>query len=87
MKKLIFLQKYVYLIKLRKRPMDLLNLSANEQAVLLVVQKEHLTSFQILKEVENVTMILSLYTILDDLNEKGVLKSYMKQNKKYHYAA
>lgn len=63
------------------------NLTAIEQSVLKVVQEEHLTSFEILKKVENVSLILSLYNILDKLNSKGVLKSYMKQNRKYHYAA
>ncbi|KOY52642.1 hypothetical protein [Polaribacter dokdonensis] len=63
------------------------NLSAQEQSVLNAVQSEHLTSFEILKKVENVSMILSLYNILDQLNNKGVIKSYMKQDLKYHYAA
>lgn len=63
------------------------DLTAVEQSVLNAVQKEHLTSFEILKKVENVSLILSLYNILDKLNSKGVLKSYIKQNRKYHYAA
>ncbi|MBU3012064.1 hypothetical protein KO506_11670 [Polaribacter vadi] len=67
--------------------MSHLNLTATEQSVLNAVQEEHLTSFEILKKVENVSLILSLYNILDRLNSKGVLKSYMKQNRKYHYAA
>lgn len=64
-----------------------LKLSAQEQSVLNAVQKEHLTSFEILKKVESVSMILSLYNIIDNLNSKGVLKSYMKRDRKYHYAA
>ncbi|MFY9242593.1 MAG: hypothetical protein WAO74_06165 [Polaribacter sp.] len=67
--------------------MEQLTLTAIEQSVLNVVQQEHLTSFEILKKVENVTLILSLYNIIDQLNSKGVLKSYIKENKKYHYAA
>lgn len=63
------------------------NLTATEQSVLRTVQQEHLTSFEILKKVENVSLILSLYNILDKLKSKGVLKSYVKQNRKYHYAA
>jgi Fe2+ or Zn2+ uptake regulation protein len=63
------------------------NLSATEQSVLNAVQQQHLTSFEILKKIENVSLILSLYNILDNLNSKGVLKSYMKKNRKYHYAA
>lgn len=63
------------------------SLTAIEQSVLQVVQEEHLTSFEILNKVESVSLILSLYNILDKLKSKGVLKSYMKQNRKYHYAA
>ncbi len=63
------------------------NLTATEQSVLNLVQQQHLTSFEILKKVDNVSLILSLYNILDKLNSKGMLKSYMKQNRKYHYAA
>ena len=63
------------------------NLTAIEQSVLSVVQEEHLTSFEILNRVDNVSLILSLYNILDKLSSKGMLKSYMKQNRKYHYAA
>tara|TARA_R110001606_G_scaffold73214_1_gene168690 strand:+ start:199 stop:402 length:204 start_codon:yes stop_codon:yes gene_type:complete len=62
-------------------------LSAEEQSVLNAVKTEHLTSFEILNKVDCVSMILSLYNIIDKLSTKGVLKSYMKQDKKYHYAA
>ncbi|MGY8911240.1 MAG: hypothetical protein ACKVIG_15480 [Flavobacteriales bacterium] len=64
-----------------------ITLSAEEQSVLNAVKTEHLTSFEILKKVDCVSMILSLYNIIDKLSTKGVLKSYMKQDKKYHYAA
>lgn len=63
------------------------NLSATEQSVLSLVQQQHLTSFEILKKVEDVSLILSLYNVLDKLKSIGMLKSYMKQNRKYHYAA
>lgn len=62
-------------------------LSADEQSVLNSLKSVHLTSFEILKKVEGVSMILSLYNIIDKLSTKGVVKSYMKQDKKYHYAA
>lgn len=86
---LIILKKY-FIFDLNNKnytPMLHPNLTAIEQSVLKTVQKEHLTSFEILKKLENVSLILSLYNILDKLNSKGVLKSYMKQNRKYHYAA
>ncbi|MEN8703592.1 MAG: hypothetical protein ABF311_05765 [Polaribacter sp.] len=66
--------------------MLLTNLTAEQQSVLKVIQLDHLTSTQILKKVDNVSMILSLYTILDELKMKGYVKSYRKQNLKFHYA-
>ncbi|PQJ78330.1 hypothetical protein [Polaribacter porphyrae] len=63
------------------------DLSAVEQSVLNAVKEEHLPSYEILKKVDNISMILSLYNILDKLATKGVLKSYIKQNIRYHYAA
>jgi hypothetical protein len=62
------------------------NFTELELSVLDVIKCEPLTSFQILDKVDNVNMILSLYTIMDDLKNKGVLKSYIKQNVKYHIA-
>ncbi len=62
-------------------------LTATEQSVLNAVQQDHLTSFEILKKVESISLILSLYNVLDQMNNKGILKSYMKKNRKYHYAA
>lgn len=64
-----------------------LNLSDTELSVLNAIRKEPLTSFQILKKVDNVPMILSLYNVLDQLKNKGVLKSFVKQNQKYHSAS
>ncbi len=63
------------------------NLNGLEQSVLDAVQKEHLTSYEILQKVEDVSMLLSLYNILDKLSNKGILKSYVKQDTKYHYVA
>ena len=62
------------------------NFTELELSVLNVIKREPLTSFQILDKVDNVNMILSLYTIMDELKDKGVLKSYTKQNVKYHIA-
>ncbi|KOY52643.1 hypothetical protein [Polaribacter dokdonensis] len=64
-----------------------IELSQLEESVVNVVKENHLTSFEILKKVENISMILSLYNILDQLNSKGVIKSYIKQDLKYHCAA
>jgi len=58
-----------------------------EQSVLQTVKQEHLTSFEILKKVDNVSLILSLYNILDKLKNKGLIQSYVKNNQTYHFAA
>ncbi|MBU3012065.1 hypothetical protein KO506_11675 [Polaribacter vadi] len=66
--------------------MELHNLTEQQLSVLQVIQNEPLTSFQILKRVENVSMILSLYNIMDELKSKGALKSYIVEDVKYHIA-
>lgn len=63
------------------------NLSTAARSVLNLVQKEPLTSFEILKKVDNLPMILSLYNVLDELSSKGAIKSFVKENKKYHCAS
>ena len=62
------------------------NLTIEELSVLNAIKQEPLTSFEILKRVDNITMILSLYNIMDALNDKGIVKSYVSDNKKYHIA-
>lgn len=63
------------------------NLTEQQKSVLEVIQTEPLTSFQILKKVDNISMILSLYTIMDELKSKGAIKSYTIENVKYHIAS
>jgi len=60
--------------------------SAIEKSVLDAVSTEHLTSFEILKKVEEVPMLLSLYNVIDKLRSKGAVDSYVKEDIKYHYA-
>tara|TARA_R110001606_G_scaffold172693_1_gene318895 strand:- start:761 stop:964 length:204 start_codon:yes stop_codon:yes gene_type:complete len=62
-------------------------LSIDHQVVINELKKEPLTSFQILKKTQNVSLILVIYNILDELNSMGILKTYVKQNVKYHYIA
>lgn len=64
-----------------------LDLTPAEESVLNAVRKEPLTSHQILKKVDNIPMILSLYTIIDELKSKGAIKSFVKKNNKYHCAS
>jgi len=63
------------------------NFTQTELAVLNLIKEQPLTSFQILKKVESIPMILVLYTIIDDLKSKGIVKSFVEQNVKYHYVA
>ncbi len=62
-------------------------LSIEHQAVINELKKEPLTSFQILKKTQNVSLILVIYNILDELKSMGILKTYVKQDMKYHYIA
>ncbi|WP_026778117.1 hypothetical protein [Polaribacter sp. Hel_I_88] len=62
-------------------------LSVAHQTIINELKKEHLTSFEILKKTQNVSLILEIYNILDELNSMGILKTYVKQNMKYHYIA
>lgn len=57
-----------------------------EQSVLNAVKYEHLPSYEILKKVDNISMLLSLYNIIEKLKKEGKIKSYIKGNVKYHFA-
>ena len=63
------------------------NLTPVELAVVNLIKEQPLTSFQILKKVESISMILVLYTVIDNLKNKGFVKSYTEQNVKYHCVA
>ena len=60
-------------------------LSKKHREVIKVLKKEHLTSFQILNKIRNISLILVVYNILDELKSMGILKSYIKQDLTYHY--
>ncbi|KOY52644.1 hypothetical protein [Polaribacter dokdonensis] len=62
------------------------HLSELENSVLETIQEKALTSFEILDRVEHIDMILPLYSVLENLNDKGVLKSYISNDLKYHIA-
>ena len=57
------------------------------KAVIEVLKNEHLTSFEILNKINSISVTLEVYRIIDELNKLGILKSYIKQDLKYHYAA
>lgn len=62
------------------------NLTPEQKSVLKAIKNQPLTSFDILRKVKNVSMILSLYNIMDELKTRGAVRSYMCGNKKYHIA-
>ena len=61
------------------------NLTNKHEAVIDALKKEHLTSFQILNKVKSISLILVVYTIIDELKKMGLIKSYIKEDIKYHY--
>ncbi|PQJ78331.1 hypothetical protein [Polaribacter porphyrae] len=63
------------------------NLTDDQLSVVNAISEKPLTSFEILKKVDTISMILSLYNIMDDLKDRGIVKSFVKENTKYHYAA
>lgn len=65
--------------------METLQLTNIHQALIEVLKKEHLTSFEILNKIKNISFTLEVYGVIDDLNNEGILKSYIKQDLKYHY--
>lgn len=60
-------------------------LSKSHQSVLNALGDKHLTSFELFKRVESISIILSLYNVIDDLKNMGLLHSYNKKDVRYHY--
>ena len=65
-------------------PMRHQKLSLNEKNILDALNKEHLTSVQILNRIESISLILQVYSLLDGLSSKGYITSYVKKDVKYH---
>lgn len=63
------------------------NFTEEQLSVLKAIEKEPLTSFEILNKVDNITLILSLYNVIDELKNMGAIKSFTKEDIIYHYAA
>lgn len=63
------------------------NLTAQQLSVLEAIKNEPLTSFQILNKVDNISMILSLYNVMDELKQRGAVKTITRENIKYHIAS
>ncbi len=62
-------------------------LSITHKEVIKVLKKDHLTSFEILNRIKNISLILVIYNIIDELKSMGILKTYVKEDTKYHYLA
>ena len=60
-------------------------LSSEQSLVINALKKDPLTSYKLLKKIKSISLILVLYNILDNLRSMGILKSYMKQDSKFHY--
>lgn len=60
-------------------------LSNLHKAVIKALKNGPLTSFQILNEIKNFSLILEVYNIIDELKNMGILESYTEQEMKYHY--
>lgn len=60
-------------------------LTNHHKAVIKVLRKEDLTSFQILNKLNNISLILVVYSLIDELRNMGILKSYVKEDMKYYH--
>tara|TARA_B100000780_G_scaffold63850_1_gene41643 strand:+ start:189 stop:401 length:213 start_codon:yes stop_codon:yes gene_type:complete len=60
-------------------------LSPEEKSILHALKNEQLTSLQILKRVDSISHILKVYSLLEELNSKGLVSSHVIRNMKYHH--
>ena len=55
--------------------MKINKISNLHKKIVRVLKKEPLTGYQILERIQNTSLILNVYKILDDLNKQGVIKT------------
>ena len=60
-------------------------LSTEEKSILHALKNEQLISLQILKRVDSISHILKVYSLLEELNSKGLVSSHVIRNVKYHH--
>jgi len=53
--------------------MKINKISNLHKKIVRVLKKEPLTGYQILERIQNTSLILNVYKILDDLNKQGVI--------------
>jgi len=68
-------------------PMSHQKLSLNEKNILNIISKEHLISIQIFNRIESISLILQVFSILEDLSSKGYITSYVKNDVRYHFVS
>ena len=62
-------------------------LSLNEKNILNIISKEHLISIQIFNRIESISLILQVFSILEDLSSKGYITSYVKNDVRCHFVS
>jgi DNA-binding PadR family transcriptional regulator len=52
--------------------------------IVRVLKNEPLTGYQILERIQNTSLILNVYKILDDLNKQGLIKTSTRDKMKIY---
>ncbi|WP_430927524.1 hypothetical protein [Polaribacter marinivivus] len=64
--------------------MKINKISNLHKKIVSVLKKEPLTGYQILERIQNTSLILNVYKILDDLNKQGVIKTSTRDKMKIY---
>lgn len=64
--------------------MKINKISNLHKKIVRVLKKEPLTGYQILERIQNTSLILNVYEILDDLNKQGVIKTSTRDKMKIY---
>ncbi|WP_438978299.1 hypothetical protein [Polaribacter sp.] len=64
--------------------MKINKISNLHKKIVRVLKKEPLTGYQILERIQNTSLILNVYKILEDLNKQGVTKTSTRDKMKIY---
>jgi DNA-binding PadR family transcriptional regulator len=64
--------------------MKINKISNLHKKIVRVLKKEPLTGYQILERIQNTSLILNVYKILDDLNKQGLIKTSTRDKMKIY---
>ncbi|MFC4269348.1 hypothetical protein [Polaribacter marinivivus] len=64
--------------------MKINKISNLHKKIVRVLKKEPLTGYQILERIQNTSLILNVYKILDDLNKQGIIKTSTRDKMKIY---